>query len=76
MAKFNEISSLPVENIKEKTVADGWTDRWMDNVKTVYQPLRRHPNTVCGAIMVQVDFPVYTLSKHKQNPNLKANRKK
>ena len=26
--------------------------------------------------LVQVDFPVYTLSKHKQNPYLKANRKK
>ena len=25
---------------------------------------------------VQVDFPVYALSKHKQNPYLKANRKK
>ena len=26
--------------------------------------------------LVQVDFPVYALSKHKQNPYLKANRKK
>ena len=26
--------------------------------------------------MVQVDFPVHALSKHKQNPYLKANRKK
>ena len=26
--------------------------------------------------LVQVDFPLYALSKHKQNPFLKANRKK
>ena len=26
--------------------------------------------------LVQVDFTVYALSKHKQNPYLKANRKK
>ena len=26
--------------------------------------------------LVQIDFPVYALSKHKQNPNLKANRGK
>ena len=26
--------------------------------------------------LVQADFPVYALSKHKQNPYLKANKKK
>ena len=26
--------------------------------------------------LVQFDFPMYALSKHKQNPYLKANRKK
>ena len=26
--------------------------------------------------LVQIDFHVYALPKHKQNPNLKANRKK
>ena len=26
--------------------------------------------------IIQIDFPVYALSKHKQNPNLKANRGK
>ena len=27
-------------------------------------------------LLVQIDFPVYALSKHKQTPNLKANRDK
>ena len=39
-AKFDEISSLPVEDIKEKPKRHRWTNGWkdvrMDNMKTVY----------------------------------------
>ena len=39
-ARFYEIPSLPVENIKEKPKRHGWTERWMDGhlSVTVYHP--------------------------------------
>ena len=34
-AKFEEIPSLPFQDIKERPKHRGWTDGWMD-MKTVY----------------------------------------
>ena len=44
-ARFDEIPSLPVENIKKKKMSriDGKMDRLTDNVKTVYPPTP-HPH--------------------------------
>ena len=43
-ARFGEILSKTLKDLKETNVTDGRTDERMDNVKTVYPPT----NTVCG----------------------------
>ena len=54
-AKFDEIPSLPVQDIKETPKRRGRMEGWMDlktvyNVKTVYPP----PNKVCGDKIKQI----------------------
>ena len=54
-AKFDEIPSIIIQNIKEKGVTESQLDGRKgrtDNVKTVYLPT----NTICGGINIKIRY--------------------
>ena len=63
-AKFDEIPSMILQNIKE-TKRYGHTVGRTDNVKTVYPPT----NTVCGGIKIHVYVVKYSMCKQNQRTN-------